>query len=203
MPFFVMVQYQAQPSRSDDLLALIRHDLAVSTTAYPARRFARVFRHVHEPTRLLGIEEWQHDDDFHRHAEAPAYAEVIAACCVQPRASALERLQHYRHMPHQPTALACATISAPPDRADEVERFICDEQRRDALVADGLVLRAVYRLDGVAGQLLVLHGWRTRSDLLAYDATGERTMVEMLEQAGATIDVFSGEIVAQYSWLNA
>jgi hypothetical protein len=203
MPFFVVVQYQARPDRVDDLPALIRRDLAVSATAYPARRFVRVFQHVQEPTRLLGIEEWQQEDDFRRRADAPIYAEVLAACTVPPQASALERLQHYRHMPHQPTALACATISAPPDRADDVERFICDEQRRDALVADGLVLRAVYRLDGVAGRLLVLHGWRTRADLLAYDATGERTMGDVLGQADATVAVFSGEIVAQYSWLNA
>jgi quinol monooxygenase YgiN len=203
MPFFVAVQYQARPDRVDDLPALIRHDLAASVSAYPARRFARVFQHVQEPARLLGIEEWQREDDFDRHAEAPAYAEVLAACTMPPRASALERLQHYRHMPHQPTALACATITAVPERADDVERFICDEQRRDALIADGLVLRAVYRLDGVAGRLLVLHGWRTRQNLLAYDATGERTLVKPFAQTGTTVDLFSGEIVAQYSWLDA
>jgi quinol monooxygenase YgiN len=203
MPFFVVVQYRARPDRVDDLLSLIRHDLATSATAYPGRRFARIFQHVQEPTRLLEIEEWQQADDFRRHVEAPNRTELLGACAVPPRTSALERLQHYRHMPHQPTALSCAIISAAPDHADDIERFICDEQRREALVADGLVLRAVYRLDGVAGQLLVLHAWRTRADLDAYDATGERMHVGVLAHAGATTELFTGEIVAQYSWLNA
>ena len=203
MPFFVVVQYQARPDRLDALLALLRDDLAGSVTAHPGRRFARVFQHDREPWRLLGIEEWQQQQEFQRHAEAPAYVEALAACGPLPENSALERLQHYRHMPHQPAALACTTLVTPADRADDVERLVCDVERRDALVAGGLALRAVYRLDGVAGRLLVLHGWRTRADLEAYVATGERNAISSLVPTGTTVEQFTGEMVAQYSWLSA
>jgi quinol monooxygenase YgiN len=203
MPFFVVIQYQATADRLDDLLALIRDDFAVSASAYPGRRFARVFQHDLEPLRLLGIEEWQQEREHRRHLDGSAFAEAVAACGGPPQASALERLQHYRHMPHQPTALACTTLTAPAERADEVERFICDDERRDALVAGGLALRAVYRLDGVVGRLLVLHGWRTRADLETYVATGERTVVNALAPTGTSIEHFTGEMVAQYSWLTA
>jgi quinol monooxygenase YgiN len=201
MPYFVAVQYQARPDRLDDLLALIRRDLAVSTAAYPGRRFARVFRQDGDRSRLLGIEEWQQERDFQRHAKTPAYAEALTGCSEPPTVSTLERLQHYRHMPHQPTTLSCAILMAPPDRAEEVKRFICDEQSRDALVADGLVIRAVYRLNGETGRLLVLHGWRTRDDLLAFDATGERAATDVRAPTGTQFELFTGELVARYSWL--
>src|SRR4051812_22616320 len=84
MPYFVAVQYQARPDRLDDLLALIRRDLAVSTAAYPGRRFARVFRQDRDRSRLLGIEEWQQERDFQRHAKTPAYAEALTGCSEPP-----------------------------------------------------------------------------------------------------------------------
>jgi len=202
MPFFVVVQYQARPDQLDGLLALIRHDFSVSATAHPGRRFARVFQHDQEPWRLLGIEEWQQEEELRRHLEASAFAEALVAYGPPPLISALERLQHYRHMPHQPTALGCFTLTAPTEHAEEVERFICDEERRDALVAGGLALRAVYRLGGSPGRLLVLHGWQTHSDLDAYSATVERAIIRSLALNGTSIERFTGEIVAQYSWLN-
>jgi quinol monooxygenase YgiN len=202
MPYFVAVQYEARPDRLDDLVGQIRHDFAVSATAHPGRRFARVFQHHQEPCRLLAIEEWQQRSEFQQHFEASQPAEVLLACASPPQASTLERLQHYRHMPHQPTALACTTIAAPADRADEVERFICDDERRDALMADGLAIRAVYRLDGITGQLLVLHGWRTRGDLDTYVASAKRRTITGLAAIGTAVEQFTGEVVAQYSWLN-
>ena len=56
--------------------------------------------------------------------------------------------------------------------------------------------------DGSAGRLLVLHGWRTRADLDAYNATVERAVVTALASNGTSVERFTGEIVAQYSWLN-
>jgi quinol monooxygenase YgiN len=202
MPYFVAVHSEAEPDHVDDLIGLIRHDFALSAAAHPSRRFARVFQHHQEPWRLLGIEEWQEQGEFEQHLGASDVAAALAACGAPPRASPLERLQHYRHMPHQPTALACTTIAAPTDRADEVERFICDDERRDALVAGGLAIRAVYRLDGRVGHLLVLHGWRTRADLDTYVASSGRSVITRLAEIGATVERFTGEMIAQYSWLN-
>jgi hypothetical protein len=106
-------------------------------------------------------------------------------------------------MPHSPSALACTTLSTPLDRADEVESFICDDERRDALVAAGLVLRAVYRVDGRPGRLLVLHGWRSLDNLERYFETSAHSLAEMATSAGASIDQFAGQIAAEFSWLES
>jgi hypothetical protein len=101
------------------------------------------------------------------------------------------------------TALACAIVSASTERVAEVERFICDDQRREALIAEGLVLRAVYRIAEQAGRLLVLHGWRADADLRAYVAKGERDPGAALSTTGARAEQFTGRIVAQFSWLES
>jgi quinol monooxygenase YgiN len=201
MPFFVAVHYEAWPDRLPSLLDVIRGDFAASASSQPGRRFARLFQHLDDPSRLLAMEEWQNQAEFDRHADGSAYADALAACGPAPVADALERLQHYRHMPHSPSALACVTLAAPEDRAPEVERFICDVQRREALVAAGLVLRAVYRVVGAPGRLLVLHGWRTLDDLDRYYATSARGLAEMLEANGATSEQFTGQMAAEFSWL--
>jgi quinol monooxygenase YgiN len=203
MPFFVAVQYTAQPDRLASLLDVIRADFAASPTLQPGRRFARLFQHLSDPGRLLAMEEWQTRADFERHAHGAAYTETLAAHGPPPVADALERLQHYRHMPHPPSALACITISTPMDRAAEVESFICDDERREALVAAGLVLRAVYRVMDTPGRLLVLHGWRSMGDLENYFTTSARSLAAMLDKNDASIEQFTGQMTAQFSWLES
>ena len=97
----------------------------------------------------------------------------------------MERLQHYRHLPHSPAALACTAISAPAERAGAVEAYICDDERRDALVAAGLVLRAVYRVAGSADRLLVLHGWRSMEHLEQYLGGAAIAMAARMAEARA------------------
>ena len=203
MPFFVAVHHQVRPGCRAQRVETVRDDFAASPVSHPGRKFARLFRHLHDETRLLAMEEWQSQSDFERHDHSPAYAESIHASGPAPRICVLERLQHYRHMPHSPSALACTTIVSPPEQADEVERFICDEERRDALVAAGLVLRAVYRMAGSTGGLLVLHGWRSMDHLEEYLAGSAAVMAATLAALGATLDQFAGQIAAEYSWLEA
>lgn len=105
-------------------------------------------------------------------------------------------------MPHQPTALACTTIAARAEHADEVERFICDGERRDALVDGGPAIRAVDRLDGIVGDLLVLHGWRTCSHLESYRASSRRIIGVRLADVGTAVEPSTGEMIAQCSWLH-
>jgi quinol monooxygenase YgiN len=203
MPFFVAIHYEASPDRLDSLVEAIRNDFAASPTLQPGRRFARLFQHLQDPARLLAMEEWQSQPDFERHLQDAAYADALASCGPTLRADALERLQHYRHMPHLPSALSCITLSTSLDRAADVEGFICDDERRDALVAAGLVLRAVYRVVGSPGRLLVLHGWRSFDDLERYLATSEHSLAELLETTDASIERFTGQMAAQFSWLES
>ncbi|MFN8634166.1 MAG: antibiotic biosynthesis monooxygenase [Chloroflexota bacterium] len=201
MPCFVAIHHQARPNRLDDLLAALRNDFATSPTQQPGRKFARLFQHVRDPQRLLSMEEWQSQEEMERHAQFPSYANAVSEAGLPPRTELLERLQHYRHMPHRPTALACTTLDTPMQRAADVESFICDDERRDALVAAGLVIRAVYRVIGSPGRLLVLHGWRAMDDLERYFGTSARGLAEMLADTGASIDQFAGQVAAEFSWL--
>jgi quinol monooxygenase YgiN len=203
MPFFVAVHHQVHPGRREQRVETVRTDFAASPVSHPGRRFARLFEHLTDRTRLLAMEEWQSPADFERHQRSPGYVEAIEASGLAPTFDVLERVQHYRHMPHSPSALACTAISMAPDRATEVEELICDEERRDALVAGGLVPRAVYRVVGSAGRLLVLHGWRSIDHLERYLGGSAVATAATLAARGATLDQFAGRMAAEYSWLEA
>jgi quinol monooxygenase YgiN len=203
MPFFVSVHHAVDPGKLDQRIQVIRGDFAASPKASPGRRFARLFEHLHDRTRLLAFEEWQSSPEFERHQHEPTYVQEISQSGPEPRHHGLERLQHYRHMAHSPTALACTAISSISERAADVERFICDDERRDALVAAGLVLRAVYRVADGGGHLLVLHGWRSLEHLEEYLDDLAPSLATTLASYGATVDQFAGRIAAEYSWLEA
>ena len=201
MPFFVAVHHTVRPGCREQRVETIKGDFAASPISHPGRKFARLFEHLDDQTRLLAMEEWQSQTDFERHDGSASYVGAIQASGPAPRVDVLERLQHYRHMPHSPSTLACTAISMPADRAEQVEAFICDEERRDALVAAGLVLRAVYRVVGSPGRLLVLHGWRSMEQLERYLNGSAILTAATLAEHGAMMDQFAGQIAAEYSWL--
>ena len=203
MPFFVAVHHQVHPGCREQRVEAVQADFADSPVSHPGRKFGRLFEHLTDDTRLLAMEEWQGPLDFERHQLSAAYVEAIRASGPAPRVDALERLQHYRHMPHAPTALACTAISSPARAAGDVEAYICDDERRDALVAGGLVLRAVYRVIGSADRLLVLHGWRSMEHLERYLTGSAVATAATLVARGATVDQFAGQMAAEYSWLEA
>jgi len=203
MPFFVAVYHQVHPGRREQRVETIRGDFAASPISHPGRKFARLFQHLHDQSRLLAMEEWESRADFERHDRSSDFVESLEPSGPVPRVDVLERLQHYRHMPHTPVALACTAISSPADRAGEIEGFICDEERRAALVEAGLVLRAVYRVVGDVGRLLVLHGWQSVDHLERYLSESAPSTTSTLASRGAAFDQFAGEIVAEFSWLEA
>src|SRR6187401_2963956 len=100
MPFFVAVNHQVRPGCREHRVETVRSDFAASPVSHPGRRFARLFEHLTDETRLLAFEEWLTPTDFERHQWSPGYVEAIGASGLTPRFDVLERLQHYRHMPH-------------------------------------------------------------------------------------------------------
>lgn len=111
MPFFVAVHHQVRPGCREQRVETVRTDFAASPVSHPGRRFARLFEHPTDQTRLLAMEEWQSPTGFERHRRSPGYVEAIEGSGPAPRFDVLERLQYYRHMPHSPSALACTAIS--------------------------------------------------------------------------------------------
>ena len=71
------------------------------------------------------------------------------------------------------------------------------------MIAAGLVLRAVYRVVGGSGRLLVLHGWRSLELLERFLSGPAISTTATLAQLGATMDQFAGRIAAEYSWLES
>lgn len=201
MPFFVAVHHAVFPDRREQRIKTIRSDFAASPISHPGRRFARLFEHLHDRSRLFAFEEWLSRADFERHEQSPAYVEAVSASGPPPQYEEMGRLQHYRHMPRRPAALACTAISTPADHASDVESYICDEERGDALIAEGLVLRAVYRVAKSPGRLLVLHGWQSLDHLERYLGGSALTTAATLAQHGAAVDQFAGRVAAEFSWL--
>lgn len=201
MPFFVAIRHQARQHQRETLLAFIREDFAASARA-ARRKFARLFQHVERPDILMAFEEWQEREDFEAHLRSPGYREALDACGLPPQPMPLERLQYYRHMPRPPTALTCTLLASAPEDAATIEAYVCEHERQRSLAASGLVLRAVYRVSEPARQLVLLHGWQTIEDLTRYAATDEPAATRALVEAGATLDRFTGQIAAEYSWLD-
>jgi quinol monooxygenase YgiN len=176
----------------------IRSDLS---TAYPGLKFARVFQHLTEPDDFLAFEEWETQAEYQRAREAPGWLESLAGYGPPPHADRLERLQMYRHLLHRPVALACVSLTTPLDRADAVEELICGDAQREVLVGAGLVIRAVYRVIGEPGRLLVLHGWRSVAHLEQFQQTVAEEILDALAAHGTVIEPFVGALAAEFSWL--
>jgi quinol monooxygenase YgiN len=202
MPFFVSVHYRAWPGHREALQTAIRNDLSASSATRPGLRFARVFQHLTDSNRFLAFEEWQTEAEYQRVRAAPSYLAALAPFGPPPQADVLERLQMYRHLPHRPDVLDCMRVTISPAGAEAVEDLVCDSAQRDALAGAGLVIRAVYRVVGEPGRLLVLHGWRSLAHLEAYQESVARETATRLTVLGATLDAFVGEVTAEYSWLD-
>jgi hypothetical protein len=49
----------------------------------------------------------------------------------------------------------------------------------------------------------VLHGWRSLDDLERYFSSSAHGLTEMVTRTGASIEQFTGQMAAQFSWLES
>ena len=79
MPFFVAVHHQVRPGCREQRVETVRRNYTASPVLHPGRKFARLFEHLTDQTRLLAIEEWQSQTEFERHDCSPAYVGALGA----------------------------------------------------------------------------------------------------------------------------
>jgi heme-degrading monooxygenase HmoA len=199
MPFFVAIHQEAWPERLESLLATIRGNLAASRILHPGRQGTRLFQRIGQPTHLLSISEWDAEEHFERFRHSAVFVETNAVSGPSLRIEPLERLRLLQRMDRRAVVVACATVTAPPERAAEVEAVLLSEEHRAVERADGLIFREVFRSRAVVGHLLLVHGWASLAHLDRFRASESLRGEAALLQLGATTERFTGEIAAEYS----
>ncbi len=202
MPFFVAIHQEVWPEHLDALLATIKGNLAASRILHPGRQGTRLFQRIGEPTRLLSISEWDGEAHFERFRQTPIFVETNAVSSSSLRVEPLERLRLLQRMDRRAVVVACATVTAPPERSADVEAVLLSDEHRAVERATGLIFREVFRSRAVVGHLLLVHGWASLADLERFRATESVRGAATLMELGATTDRFVGQIAAEYSALH-
>lgn len=203
MPFYVAIYQQAWPEQLPQLLAAIKSSFAASRTATPGRQTARVFQRLNEPTTLLSVGEWDSQAAYEAHRSSPAFEQTMAVSGPPPDIEYLQRLHLFERMNERAVVVACVTILAPRESLAQIEEFLRGPAQLNMVATPGIVSRELYR--GQAGQpvvrLLVVHGWRSLTDLERFRRADAPHFEGTLRSWGATVERFTGEIAAEYSRL--
>ena len=203
MPFFVAIYQQAWPEHLSRLLTAIKSNFAASRTAAPGRQTARVFQRLNEPTTLLSVGEWDSQASYEAHQTSSAFRQTVSETGPPPTVEYLQRLHLFERMNERAVVFACVTILAPVDHLSAVEEFLRGPAQLNMIATPGIVSRELYRgsTDRPTVRLLVVHGWRSISDLERFRRADAPQFEGALRGWGATVERFTGEIAAEFSRL--
>jgi quinol monooxygenase YgiN len=202
MPFFVAVDQEHSPRSLERTLSTIQDDFATSRALHPGRRHTRVFQRLDRPSHLLTIGEWERQADDERLRQSPCYRELVVCADPPGRIEILSRLRYYARMSTRPSIVACSTMTAPDHAAEALRAYVLREIPSQIVQAPGLLMHEVYQLGANPGALLVVHGWRTLSDLERFRSQDSLGYHAVLSEFGVRVTRFTGAIAAQFSRLD-
>ena len=199
MAFYVAIHQEAWPERVDDLLATVRANLEASPQLHPGRRSTRVFQRMGQPTHLLSLALWDSQAAFEQFSRSAVFVETGTRCGPPPRIEPLEQLRFFERIEHRATVMACSTLTAPPERAGDVEAILLSERYRAVERVPGLVCREVYREQERAGHLLLVHTWRSMADLDRFRATEALQGEARFQELDTSTERFTGSLAAEFT----
>ncbi len=199
MPVYVVVRLQPRPDCWHDTLDLIRQDLKRSPRLQRARLRARVFQRLETPTELLLIGEWESLAAYEQFRQTDVFAAVVGTGDVPPSICYFERLTYFERMEERAGAIACGTIIAAEADHAALESFVTTDGRAQTITAPGLIAHEIYRSLVPPRTYLVVHSWRHLTDLERYRQRAGPEHERRLAALRATIDRFTGALVAEYS----
>lgn len=198
MPIHVVVTLDVHPDRLQHTLELIRHDLNRSSQPHTGRHRSRVFQRLNTPGSLLRISEWESRAAYEQFQRTETFVDIVATADTSPSIRFFERLTYYARMSTSYAVNACSIITAATDPSPELEAFITVESRSRIRAQPGVISHEIYRSVDVPRTYLVSHSWRRLEDLERFRRETGGAHDERLATFGATIDRFTGALIAEY-----
>ena len=193
----VISELHIQLGQEEAIVGIALRQLVLPPSSVAGRRFARLFQHFDDPTRLLYIAEWESSEACN------AYAQTMPMPGTPDQYVQLPTLRYYRSLTSfermlVPIGVASAVIVEGPADTHLTRRelglayhHIVVHQRR------GLILLALYEAIAAPPGLLILAGWESMDAFqTAYDSEGPK-LVDQLVAAGGVAQRFLGRVRAE------
>jgi heme-degrading monooxygenase HmoA len=197
MPLFVVSRLQVDPSQLAEVLALIRGEFARDLRR-PGRRQARVFQRLGSPTDLLGLVEWDGEESYDAYRRSSTHRALLNGLSAPAHTRSCARLSLFEYF-LQPTAVsACAIITPGLAPSTVIEEVIRQQGQADVIPSPGLVGHELYRTLEHPPIYVVMHRWRDFADLDRFRRDISPRLQRTLADLGATLERFTGQLVAEF-----
>jgi quinol monooxygenase YgiN len=202
MPLFVVSRLPVDPARLSGVLALIRAEFERAQRR-PGRLQARVFQRVGSPGDLLGVVEWDRQESYDAFRRSPTYRAILDGLAAPAHTRFCARLHLFERPLHHTEVSACAIIAPGVASPTVVEQIVLKQGRTEVIPSPGLICHEVYRTLKRPPEYIVVHRWQRLADLERFRQHTSPGLQRSLDELGATLERFTGHLVAEYPVANA
>jgi quinol monooxygenase YgiN len=193
----IMCELRVRPEHVDPIIQQALEQLSLPSSSVAGRRFARLYQHVDDPTRLLYVGEWDSREAFEAYcanARQPGRVDQFQQpplCRVYRRLALFERML-------TPVGLAYADIVDGPPESHAARRDLALAYHRTSLRSHtSLALLMIHEaVDDPAG-LLIVSGWQSDAPLSQATPSPDDRLIGQLRDTGATVGQFVGRTLAE------
>jgi quinol monooxygenase YgiN len=181
----VVSELRVQPGQEEAAVDVVLSRLALPSSTIVGRRFARLFQHLDDPTRLLYVAEWESREAHEALTRAMPLPGIPDQFVCPPTFRYFRPLTSFERM-LVPIGIASAVIVDGPADTHLARRAaglayhqLVAHQRR------GLVLLALYETTDPPPGLLMLVGWESLAAFRqAYEAAGPKLVDQLIGDDG-------------------
>ena len=202
MSRFVVSSLQVDPARLSSVLALIRAEFERAQRR-PGRRQSRVFQRVGSPCDLLGVVEWDQVESYEAFQQSATYQTLLEGLAAPVRTRYCMRLQLFERFLRQAEVSACAIITPVGAQPAMIEQVILQQARTEVIPSPGLISHEAYRTVTSPPDFIVIHHWEHLGDLERFRRETSPRLEGTLTDLGATLERFTGHLVAEYPMAGA
>jgi quinol monooxygenase YgiN len=192
-----MCELRVRPEHVDPIIQQALEQLSLPSSSVAGRRFARLYQHVDDPTRLLYIGEWDSREVFETYwagARQPGVAEQYTQ---PPTPRVFRRLALFERM-LTPVGLAYADIVDGPPASHRTRRDLALAYHRASLRSQsGLALLMIHEAVDDPASLLIVSGWQPDAPLSQGAPSPDDRLAEQLRGTGASVEQFVGRTLAE------
>ena len=201
MSVAVLVQARIKPERLAAVLAVVTQRVESANQVSRGRLRERIFQRLGAEGDLLSFSQWASTEAFGVSSTTLNPTFLADVALEPPQVHRLVRLLTFERPLQRAAVTACALIG--PTRGDSRavrERVVHD--RREIRSARGLLSHEIYVTPGPPVVYLSIHSWRHLADLHQFREEGGRLNEQSLAEVGATLERFTGALVAEYPLLS-
>jgi heme-degrading monooxygenase HmoA len=198
MAFIVIVRLQVRPERLADVLSLIRTEFARSQGSGRGRLRGHVFQRLGHLTDLLGCVEWDSQQAYEQYRHSLTHHAILDGLAAPSHAQYCTRLVSFERMLERSAVAACAVLASNVSDQMMLDAYVMQERRAEIIASPGLISHEAYRTLKTPPRYIVVHRWRHLGDLERFRQDTGRREDQRLAELGATLERFTGVLVAQY-----